>query len=229
MFQLHEGLIARETPPYSSPKRGGKVTGWIPRLDRSIKPIAVIPRVGGESRKSFVDQEDLSMNRNLIVNSVCMTAVTLCLAMAMAAQAANVEIEWLKPEKYLDIRGGDENQKRFQERVIAALTSYFKEAAAEILPADQTLYLTITNVDLAGDVEYFFTAFPMGVRVMRDIYFPSIEFNYELRDAGGKVLKRGKENIKDLGYMFSGMAYINNPPFDYEKRLIDDWFRKNFR
>ena len=169
------------------------------------------------------------MNRNLIVNSVCMAAVTLCLAMAMAAQAANVEIEWFKPEKYRDIQGGVESKKRFQERVMASLTSFFKEAAAEILPADQTLYLTITDVDLAGDVEYFFTSFPTGVRVIRDIYFPSIEFNYELRDAGGKVLKNGKENIKDMGYLFSGMAYINNPPFDYEKRMINDWFRKSFR
>jgi len=169
------------------------------------------------------------MQKDLIIKRICLVAVSLCLTMAMAAQAANVEIEWLKPEKYQDIRSGAESQKSYQERVIAALTGYFKEAAAEILPADQTLYLKITDVDLAGDVEYFFTSFPMGVRVMRDIYFPSIEFNYELRDAGGKVLKNGEENIKDMGYMFSGMAYINNPPFDYEKRMIDDWFRKNFR
>jgi hypothetical protein len=169
------------------------------------------------------------MNRNLIVKCVCLTAVTLCLAMAMAAWAADVEIEWVKPEKYRDIRSGEEGQKSFQNRVISALTSYFKEAAAEKMPADQTLHLTITDVDLAGDVEYFFSDFPMGIRVMRDVYFPNIEFNYELRDAGGKVLKSGKENIKDMGYLFSRLPYINNPPFDYEKRMIDDWFRKNFQ
>jgi hypothetical protein len=169
------------------------------------------------------------MNRNLIVKCVGLTAVSLCLAMAMAAQAANVEIVWFEQQKYRDIRGDGENQKRFENRVIAALTKYFEEAAAETLPADQSLSLKITNVDLAGDVEYFFLRFPTGVRMMRDIYFPSIEFNYELRDADGKVLKSGKENIKDMGYLYSKMAYINNPAFDYEKRMIDDWFKKNFQ
>jgi hypothetical protein len=169
------------------------------------------------------------MNRNLIVKCVCLTAVSLCLAMAMAAQAANVEIVWFEPEKYRDIRSDGESQKSFENRVIAALTKYFEEAAAETLPADQTLSLKITNVDLAGDVEYFFLRFPTGVRMIRDIYFPSIEFNYELKDADGKVLKSGKENIKDMGYLFSGRVRINNPPFDYEKRMISDWFRKNFQ
>jgi hypothetical protein len=157
-----------------------------------------------------------------------LTALSLGLFTALAAQAANVEIVWHEPEKYRDIRGGVESQKSFQDRVVAALGSYFEEAAGETLPADQTLYLTITDVDLAGDVEYFFFRFPMGIRVMRDIYFPAIEFSYELRDENGKVLKSGEENIKDMGYSYSGMVYLHNPPFDYEKRMIDDWFRRNF-
>jgi hypothetical protein len=168
------------------------------------------------------------MQKDPIIKCICLVAMSLCLSMTMAAWAADVEIEWFEPEKYRDIRGGVESQKSFQDRVIAALTSYFEEAAAETLPADQTLYLTITDVDLAGDVEYFFFRFPMGMRVMRDVYFPSIEFNYELRDADGKVLKSGKENIKDMGYLFSRREHVQNPPFDYEKRMIDDWFRKNF-
>jgi hypothetical protein len=169
------------------------------------------------------------MQKHLIIKCICLVAVSLCLTMTPAARAADVEIEWFEPEKYRDIRSGVESQKSFQDRVIAALTSYFEEAAAETLPEDQTLYLTITDVDLAGDVEYFFFRFPMRVRVMRDVHFPSIEFSYELRDAGGKVLKSGKENIKDMGYLFSERVYVKDPPFDYENRMIDNWFKKNFQ
>ncbi len=168
------------------------------------------------------------MQKDLIIKLICLVAVSLCLTMTMAARAADVEIEWFEPEKYRDIRSGVESRKSFQDRVIAALTGYFEDAAAATLPADQTLYLKITDVDLAGDVEYFFFRFSMGVRVMRDIYFPSIEFNYVLEDPDGNLLKSGEENIKDMGYLFSGRFYINDPPFDYEKRMIDDWFRKNF-
>ncbi len=169
------------------------------------------------------------MQKEMIIKRICLVVVLLCLTTAMAAWAADVKIEWLEPEKYSDIRSGAENQKRFQDRVIAVLTGYFKDAAAAILPADQTLYLKITDVDLAGDVDYFFFRSYEGVRVMRDIYFPSIKFNYVLKDANGNVLKSGEENIKDMGYLFSGRVYISDPPFDYEKRMIDDWFRKNFR
>lgn len=152
----------------------------------------------------------------------------LALCVAALAQAATVEITWQDPEKYRDIRAGNEGQQNFQDRATAALTRAFEDAAADHLPADQSLHLTITDVDLAGDVEYFFLDFPQGIRVMRDIYFPSISFSYELKDATGTVIKSGEENIKDLGYRFSGMMFINDPPFNYENRLIHDWISETF-
>lgn len=167
------------------------------------------------------------MKKNHIIKWLCFVSVPLWLT--MTARAADVTIEWLTPEKYRDIRSDAESQKSFQERVITALTDHFENAAAATLPVDQTLYLTITDVDLAGDVDYFFFRSPQPVRVMRDIYFPSIEFNYVLKDADGNVLKSGEENIKDMGYLFSGTVHIKDSPFDYEKRMIDDWFKKNFK
>jgi hypothetical protein len=148
------------------------------------------------------------------------------LILAESAGAASVDIEWLDPGKYRDIRAGNEGQKNFEERVTAALTRSFEDAAADHLPQEQTLRLTITDVDLAGDIEYFFLDFPDGIRVMRDVYFPSISFAYELVDAEGKVIKQGAENIKDMGYRFSGTTFISDPPFNYEDRLIHDWISK---
>ena len=155
--------------------------------------------------------------------------VLTCLLLGLSnGILADVEIEWVEPERFRDIQGGDVNQKRFQNQVIAVLTAHFEEAAAQTLPAGQDLRISITDVDLAGDVEYFFFRFPFGIRVMRDIYFPSIKFSYVLSDESGEVLKSGDTNIRDMGYLFSGNHFINNPPFDYEKRMIDDWFRDTF-
>ena len=123
---------------------------------------------------------------------------------------------------------GNESRKDFQDRVTQSLTAFFQEAAEDHLPEDQSLHLTITDVDLAGDVEYFFLAFPQGIRVMRDVYFPGISFTYELKDEAGAVIKRGEENLKDMGYRFSGVMFINDPPFNYEKRMIHHWFSENF-
>jgi hypothetical protein len=147
----------------------------------------------------------------------------LCLCLASIASAAGVEIEWQDPGKYRDIRAGNEGQQDFEQRVTAALTRSFEDAAADHLPDTQSLHVTITDVDLAGDVEYFFLDFPQGIRVMRDVYFPSISFTYELKEVDGSVIASGEENIKDMGYRFSGMTFINDPPFNYEDRLIHDW------
>lgn len=157
--------------------------------------------------------------------------IGLCLALAALAaplHAGMVDIEWQDPGKYRDMRAGNEGQKNFEERVTATLTEAFADAAADHLPDDQTLRLTITDVDLAGDVEYFFLDFPQGIRVMRDVYFPSIRFSWQLVDAGGAVLESGSENIKDMGYRFSGMNFIYDPPFNYERRLIHDWISETF-
>lgn len=148
--------------------------------------------------------------------------------LATTAQAALVEIEWQAPDSYRDIRAGNEGQKDFEERVTRALAAAFEDAAADHLPEDQTLQLTITDVDLAGDVEYFFLDFPAGIRVMRDVYFPSISFEWELHSADGAMLDSGSENIKDMGYRFSGVTFLNNPPFNYERRLIHDWISDTF-
>jgi hypothetical protein len=31
-----------------------------------------------------------------------------------------------------------------------------------------------------------------------------------------------------MGYRFSGMMFIYEPPLNYEKRMIHDWFSKTF-
>ena len=139
--------------------------------------------------------------------------------------AAEVSIVWQEPEKFQDIEAGNlMAQKRFQQEVIDELGRYIKEAADTYLPDSYHLNITVTDVDLAGDVEFFFTRFPEGVRIMHDLYFPSIAFTYELIDGKGGVRASGQE-IGDMGFQFAGSRDITNAPFGYEKRMIDKWFR----
>lgn len=159
----------------------------------------------------------------------CTGAAALAL-IAGAAQAAKVDIDWADPEEFTDIEAGtNQNQKRFQQRVVDELGEHFRETAESELPADQTLKLTIQDVNLAGDVEYFFTSFDnQGLRVIRDIYFPSIEFSYELRDEDGDVIKSGQENISDIGFKYAGSDRLDSAPLNYEKELIESWFEDTF-
>ena len=153
----------------------------------------------------------------------------LVVAPAIQTQAAEVNLEWQNPDKYRDIEANYlESQVVFQQRVIDELGHVIREAADEHLADRQRLNMTVTDIDLAGDVDYFFTRFNQGVRVVTDLYFPSIEFSYELQDAQGNVIMSGEENVKDMGFQFSGSRYVSDAPFGYEERLIEDWFQETF-
>lgn len=152
-----------------------------------------------------------------------------CLLSLAALHAAEVSIVWQEPETFRDIEAGNlMAQKQFQQRVIDELGRHIKAAADQYLPDQYRLNMTVTDVDLAGDVEYFFTRFPDGIRIVRDLYFPSIEFTYELTDETGTVRITGQENVRDIGFQFAGSRFITNAPFGYEKRMIDKWFRDTF-
>src|SRR5690606_33388753 len=143
-----------------------------------------------------------------------------------AAWAADVEIQWDDVDSFSDVEAGsNQSQRRFQEQVVDELSMHFREAAEAHLDDDQTLRLLIRDVDLAGDVEYFFTRFDNGgVRVIRDVYFPSIECSYELLNEDGEVIKQGDENVRDIGFRHAGLDHMDQAPLDYEKELIDSWF-----
>ena len=154
-------------------------------------------------------------------------AVALCCP--LLTQAAVLEIEWVDIKEYRDILASNQAQKVFEEHVIKNLTGFFRTAAKKHLPDNQTLHIRITDLDLAGDVDYFFMDYSHPVRVVKAMYFPSIEFSYELRDAQNQVIKSGSENIRDMDFLLSNVKLHSTSPFRYEKKLIEDWFRNTFK
>ena len=168
------------------------------------------------------------MNTNC--KKIILTGLAALGLMGETLHAATVQIEWSDPAKFRDIEAGtNTNQKRFEAQVVKELGEYFAAAAGSHLATDQTLRLNIEDLDLAGDVEYFFTHFDnRGIRVIRDVYIPSIKFTYELLDHNGATIQAGKENLKDIGFHYSGLNPVNNAPLDYEKRLIEYWFKETF-
>ncbi|MES2624253.1 MAG: DUF3016 domain-containing protein [Pseudomonadota bacterium] len=154
------------------------------------------------------------------------SAFALLFASALAC-AANVEFTWDDPAQFRDIKVTNENKVRFQTRVINELEEQFRHEA-EKLPADQTLHLTVHDVDLAGYVEYFHENYPFGLRVIRNVDFPAIDLTYELRDANNAVIKSGTEEIKDLGFRTPVLSDLQRDPFRYETQMIRNWYDTEF-
>lgn len=140
------------------------------------------------------------------------------------AFAASSEVKWTEPDKYRDIRPGDENRKRFHERTFKEFELYFAELAAK-LPEKQKLKIEVTDVDLAGDVRF---GSHRQIRVIKEIYAPRMAFSYQLFSADETVLSSGEVNLKDLGFMRSRLLKHRHESFYYEKNMLDDWFEETF-
>lgn len=158
----------------------------------------------------------------------CLLAGFICFPMATFAESA---ISWKKPDNYRDIESSNETQTRFQNKVFKQLENHLANLSKE-LPDGQKLWLTVTDVDLAGQV---LPGYAHGIndsrniRVIKSIDYPKISFSYYVTDATGTVLTSGKENLKDMNFQSNlHTKRLRKDAFNFEKQMITDWFEKTF-
>ena len=92
------------------------------------------------------------------------------------ALGADVEVNWLEPDTYRDILPGEQHRKSFRERIFTSLNKHFAKISDQ-LPENQVLKVNVSNLDLAGDTLH---AGSKRIRIIKEIYFPRIEFSYQL-------------------------------------------------
>lgn len=146
-------------------------------------------------------------------------AALLC---AGLAQAGTVVVAYENPERYTDV-----GPRRNAESVQTTLTNHLQALAAQRLPAGQTLVLTITDIDLAGEIPV--ASFRLhDVRVMgRHPDWPRISLRYRLQE-GERVLAQGSETIADMAYLMRSSQLNSRQALPYEQRLLSDWFDGRF-
>ena len=145
-------------------------------------------------------------------------------ATAMQAMAA-VEVELVKPDQFVDI-GNRWGTVRDVEEGKKNVTAALIERGEAVLKPGQDMKITVTGVDLAGDVH------PLGgrmemIRVVKPLYRPSMQFSYVVTEAG-KTVREGTADINDMSFMERFNQYFASDPLRYEKPMLDDWFSKEF-
>jgi len=141
------------------------------------------------------------------------------------AYAATSEVTWTDYEKYRDIHPGDGNKKSFRERTFKNLEKHFAKLAAN-LPEGQVLKIDVTDVDLAGDT------MAGGInryRIVKDIYFPRMNFSYQLVNADGSEVLSDDVVVKDMNFLRGSSLKYRNDSLGHEKKMLDDWFFKEFK
>ncbi len=144
-----------------------------------------------------------------------------------AAYAGEAKVTWQDPDKYTDIREGNELRESFREKLFSDFELVFADLAKQ-LPDGYLFEVTVTDIDLAGEVNRMNE---MGgrslenVRIVKNIYRPRIAFDYRLTSAAQGLVVSGKEDIKDLNFLSSvgGPAVTR---FGYEERMLKNWFKK---
>lgn len=140
------------------------------------------------------------------------------------AIAGESEVTWTNPEKYRDIDEGNRVKSKFKEQVFREFGKHFNKLAAK-LPEGQKLMVEVTDLDLAGDVR---VGGINEVRIVKSIYFPRMEFNYQVLDSTGSEVQKGSVNLKDMNFMNGTNLRYGNKSFAYERRMLDEWFNKTF-
>ena len=89
------------------------------------------------------------------------------------------------------------------------------------------LPLVILDIQRAGQYEWSYGA-ARDLRVLRDIYPPRILLRFRRVDANGNVIAEGDRRLADLAYLMSPPPLPASDTLRYEKRLIDQWVRREF-
>jgi hypothetical protein len=142
-----------------------------------------------------------------------------------AQAAARVEIVYVNPENFTDVKDSQMALDRDREAYLTQIREYIVERAEKYLPEGQTLTVTISDIDMAGDFEPWRGPQFNDVRIVKEIYPPRVNLSFKLMDASGAVVKEGERQLRDLNFQMSATPAFSNDPLRYEKALLDNWLR----
>ena len=155
------------------------------------------------------------------------TAVlALVLAVPATVFAGEAKMSLHNPDKFTDIEPGNGTDKSFRKGLERAFTQELSKSA-KALPAGQILEVTFTDIDLAGEVDPVEVPGGYQLRLMKDVYFPRLVFDYRVLDASGVVVSEQKGvELKDMSYLSGPRSATTSTSFYYETKMLRDWFKK---
>lgn len=141
---------------------------------------------------------------------------------ALAAQGP-VAVSWRDPADFSESTWGAMPTDR--GTWIRPLAEHLRQQAERRLPPGHRLEVELLDVDRAGEYEPARSAGSTDLRIIRDVYPPRIHLKFRHVDASGAVVAEGERRLVDVGFMLQSTV-ADTDPLRYEKRLIDDWLRR---
>jgi len=168
------------------------------------------------------------MKTKSILLVAALTCATSIFAAPPASPKANVEVIFDHPENFTDVKDSDFGTDKGRDGILGVIKDYLVERAPRHLAEGQTLTITFTDIDLAGDFEPWRGPDFNHVRIVKEIYPPRLNFSYKLADANGAVVKEGTEKLLEMGFQMTTSPIDNQDSLRYEKAMLDNWLRNKF-
>jgi hypothetical protein len=141
------------------------------------------------------------------------------------APESRVTVVFVAPEKFTDVKYDWTGNS---PDLLDQIHKFMCETGARYVPEGMRLEIKITDISLAGEFEPWRGPSFDHVRIVRSIYPPRFNLEFRLVDAKGNVVSEGKREIKDLAFQMR-IALPSNDYLRYEKDMLRDWFRTEFR
>lgn len=149
-------------------------------------------------------------------------ALAVLVVLTAGGASAAVSVAFSHPESYRDLPFAQTDR----EAVLKELGEHFAWLGKE-LPAGQDLKVEVLELDMAGRIRPNFRG-GQDLRVLRGgADWPRMVLRYSLESNGG-VIASGEDKLSDMDYLGHINRYADGDSLRYEKRMIDDWFRKKF-
>jgi hypothetical protein len=142
--------------------------------------------------------------------------------MSMSASAnASITVRFVGAERYSDAEVGSNGSRK---KTLAELRRTFDALGTRYLAPGQELAIEVLDIDLAGE------RLPNRggeTRIVTGATPPRIRLRYTLRERG-RLVRRSEETLTDSNFQMSSAARSGDR-LGYEKELLADWFRTQFR
>ncbi len=141
---------------------------------------------------------------------------------------AGVDVEFVNVDRYADGLASLSDERVSMPVVLDSVAQTLRRAAA-CLPAQSELAIRVTDLHLAGRLEWWHAQLaPSDVRILRDDSWPTMDVEYQLVNMPGAAPEAGHEHLADMNYLHRGTPSDVGGDYPYERRMVRDWFSRRF-
>jgi hypothetical protein len=157
------------------------------------------------------------------------TVFAFAVLMASAALAnAEVRVDLLAPERFLDLKMPDMSIASGQEQFIRSMEQELAALIEKTFDRDKSLHVVFEQVDLAGHIEPMRGRQAREIRVVKTMDPLRLKFSYSLSDLNGNVSEQGSEDIKIFISQADMYGKGKNRELFFERRMMREWFLGEF-